>query len=739
MKKNLCILFLSLICLQIFAQNFDENPILSIGFTNTQIDNGITQNKEVLSENIRKQFEKIFHDYTTINVYDIENETSYIESNKNQGTIGMLETAANRATSSLKLIDSNLILNLQITDITTSKIISQANASMSIENLSDYEKLNSLIGNVAVEVLQQLNINLSASQVLIIKGQKSETEISSQEMQDSILSQEKVLKSLEEKIQEEKSKNNKVDNSSVNILQIQHDRLEQKLKLQQKRLEQKQKDEANFEQEIELSKKRTKEQNEIIEKQRREYEAKAKQLRTMSFKTMNSESQIEIIEQNKQTILAMRKKMQTSISDFTELTNKNAQEDCYKIDGEPFSAIEKDAQGNPLPRIIREREEQKNLINQEAKNKIESYKKQVSSQQEEFENKIKSEINNDYKMLKKTQSISSIDNPNLLRINNYDGGLYGWETTISFELGDSSIATYNSLLLYKSLFNKKPKINSQEYKNNVEEYDSYFRSNIPIVYAVVEYYIEPRESYYPSEYIVNITKTTFYNIDTGKQILSENHKDLSAYYKCDTKSDIRTSQEKYNDQQKMQKENQKQIAVQNKNQTKVSKQNSLSVSNPEQNEQNFFTPQKHAGIVGDIQFPLDDFENFRFAGAVDFSLGPFFWGIGTCAKISTDETSTESDNILFNEFNMDFAFRFGMQFYGLSELISPYLIASAGMNYDFLNDDKFYFVQGTFGTTVLNFIDVNYILQYDLLKKSTYKGISIGLSIFGPWQKWNQK
>lgn len=736
MKKNLCVLFLNLICLQIFAQNFDKNPILSIGFTNTQIDNNITHEKEVLSETIRKQFEKIFHDYTTINVYDIENETSYIELNKNQGTIGMLETASNRATSSLKLIDSNLILNLQITDITTSKIISQSSASMNVENLSDYEKLNSLIGNVAVEVLQQLNINLSTSQILIIKGQKSETELSSQEMQDSILAQEKILKSLEEKIQEEKSKNNKVDNFSVDMLQIQHDRLEQKLKLQQKRLEQKQKDEANIAQEMELSKKRTKEQNEIIEKQRREYEAKAKQLRTMSFKTMNSESQIEVIEQNKQTILAMRKKMQTSISDFTELTNKNAKEDCYKIDSEPFSAIEKDAQGNPLPRIIREREEQKNLINQEAKNKIESYKKQVNSQQEEFENKIKAEINNDYKMLKKTQSISSIDNPNLLRINNYDGGLYGWETTISFELGNSNIATYNSLLLYKSLFNKNPKINSQEYRNNVEEYNSYFRSNIPIVYAVVEYFIEPRESYYPSEYIVNITKTTFYNIDTGKKILSQNHKDLSAYYKCDTKSDIRTYQEKYNDQQKIQKELQKQIKVQDKTQAKVPKTNSLSISNT---EQNFFTPQKHSGIVGNIQFNLDDLEDFKFVGALDFPLGPFFWGIGTCAKISTDETktSTESDKILFNDFNMDFSFRLGMQFYGLSELISPYLVASIGMNYDFLNANKFYFVQGTFGTTILKFIDVNYILQYDFLNKSMYKGICVGLSIFGPWQKWN--
>lgn len=400
--KKLTVLLTSFIFLNlnIFAQSYNNEPILSIGFTNPKIDINIQQNEE-LSKIIRNQFEKIFRDYTTITVYDIENEKSLIELNQEHGTIGMLETASNRATSSLNFRDSNVFLNLQITNIRTSAIIATSTNQIPASNLSDQEKLNSLIGRVAVEILQQLNVNLSTSQIMIIRGQKSESEMTSEEIKNSIAEQEKILRELEDKINLEKSKTNKTDNSSMDLLEIQRNRLEQKLKLQQKRYEQKQRDEANLAQEAEISLKRSKEQNAIIEKQRQEYEKKANQLRNFSFAQMDSENQIEIIEQNKQTILAMRKKMKESIFEFETLTNKNAQEDCEKIDSEPFSLVDKDAQGNPLPRILQERQTRKNAIKQEAVLKIESYKKQLNSQQIEFEKKLNTEIQNDYKMLKK--------------------------------------------------------------------------------------------------------------------------------------------------------------------------------------------------------------------------------------------------------------------------------------------------------------------------------------------------
>ncbi len=750
--KKLTVLLTSFIFLNlnIFAQSYNNEPILSIGFTNPKIDINIQQNEE-LSKIIRNQFEKIFRDYTTITVYDIENEKSLIELNQEHGTIGMLETASNRATSSLNFRDSNVFLNLQITNIRTSAIIATSTNQIPASNLSDQEKLNSLIGRVAVEILQQLNVNLSTSQIMIIRGQKSESEMTSEEIKNSIAEQEKILRELEDKINLEKSKTNKTDNSSMDLLEIQRNRLEQKLKLQQKRYEQKQRDEANLAQEAEISLKRSKEQNAIIEKQRQEYEKKANQLRNFSFAQMDSENQIEIIEQNKQTILAMRKKMKESIFEFETLTNKNAQEDCEKIDSEPFSLVDKDAQGNPLPRILQERQTRKNAIKQEAVLKIESYKKQLNSQQIEFEKKLNTEIQNDYKMLKKTQSVSSINKQNLLRINNYDGGLYGWETTIYFELGDNIIASYNSFLPYKSLFNKSPKIKSEEYKNNVEEYDSYFRSNIPVIYAVVDYYIIPRETY-PSEYIVNIVKTSFYNIDTGEKILTQNHKNLSGYYKYAIISDIRSSEEILKDKKLQQKNFEKEFKSQQKNKYNIydddyfsnsrsdsassnSSTKSSSKNLNSRSSQSFFTPQNHAGIVNNIQFNLDNLKDYRFSGAVDFPLDPFFWGLGGSLKYETNPNQKNSLDKVFNEFDMDFALRLGLQLYGIHRLISPYFIASLGINYDFINRNNFYFVQGTFGLTFFLFFDVNYICKYNFSDGSIHNAISAGLSIFGPWGK----
>lgn len=181
--KKLTVLLTSFIFLNlnIFAQSYNNEPILSIGFTNPKIDRNIQQNEE-LSKIIRNQFEKIFRDYTTITVYDIENEKSLIELNQEHGTIGMLETASNRATSSLNFRDSNVFLNLQITNIRTSAIIATSTNQIPASNLSDQEKLNSLIGRVAVEILQQLNVNLSTSQIMIIRGQKSESEMTSEEI-----------------------------------------------------------------------------------------------------------------------------------------------------------------------------------------------------------------------------------------------------------------------------------------------------------------------------------------------------------------------------------------------------------------------------------------------------------------------------------------------------------------------------------------------------------------------------
>lgn len=198
-------------------------------------------------------------------------------------------------------------------------------------------------------------------------------------------------------------------------------------------------DEERASEEAKIAADREEKQNKIIQSQSKKYEQYAKTKRDLNLQSMNSLQQIEVIEKNKQKIILMRENKEANFNAFRQRELANAEDDCKKIDDEPYALVDKDASGQPIDKARLKRETEKKKIKYIANTKIEEKKKQIEKNYKVSEYAILSEIKQNYKIIRKTASVNSIENPEVLRlrVENYDGNLFGWNASISFDFDTS--------------------------------------------------------------------------------------------------------------------------------------------------------------------------------------------------------------------------------------------------------------------------------------------------------------
>ena len=151
-----------------------------------------------------------------------------------------------------------------------------------------------------------------------------------------------------------------------------------------------------------------------------------------------------------------------------------------------------------------------------------------------YQEKLRKKIIADMSSLKRQKfTADSIADNNLhLRIGNYNGDYKGWEYILTFIFDGKANTCSSGWLTYKEITGldipsypeagapgRDKKIKTyQEYQDNVEIYDSFFRMNVPYIQAVLTYSIISCDYETPSQYNCTFEKIEFTNVQENKKI-----------------------------------------------------------------------------------------------------------------------------------------------------------------------------------------------------------------------------
>ncbi len=768
MKKHL-LRFVVFTCLFLSYQVYTEE-IRAIGFLNPVCNKIDGEGLNLLS--IRIKFEQIFQNYSAFKIADISNEDNMARLQAESEMIGGLETADAVAYILLEGMSKTVAMQLKVVDAKTNTVLAIGDYDIEKEDLYNAKKLDEAIGAISVKVLQALKVDLSATTIAILKGEKNLEDLSSKELNEQVDHLNSQISNIKKQIEDLKQMGKADANlPKINKLQIELDKWETKKKIEEMRLARKAEDEKRRLEESETAAKRSKEANERILAQTKKYEQYANRVRKEQMKALSALQQIEAVEDIKQKLLSMRMYTADEIEKVKREETSYAEQECKKIDDEPLHSVDKDADGNPIPQVVAKRAEQKKKINSEAEAKIKAYVLQAEKKQEAFEKQVVYDIKKNYAVMEKTKTINSVNDADVLRIRigNYDGVQYGWRAQISFDLGYKNVVEYSILIPYKSIFKKRPNLDSEEYRNNVEDYDSFFRNNIPVLYASVDYSISPLEKDKPSQYLIKIFKTKIYRIETDEGIppkkIMERKEYLEGYYEADIISDIRTAEEVRLDEEKARKE----VARQDRTTEKeISRQESAAREERERIQQerdraerakktkeiarNFFKPAWTWGLNVGVQTLKFNYDSTRFFINSDLSMfWPLFLGLEMAIGKAKEWNPLDSNlKSAFQYIDAITGVRLGYRFFGIGGWFSPYLCASGGLSVSnwligagdgtALNKGYTVYVAGTTGfnfLTPVGIFGLSYSCEYNVGRKALqhFIGFSIGINIVKLYNK----
>src|SRR5574344_106587 len=754
----------------VFGEEAVNDTVTSLSFFEPVVQKGIASSETEISDFVRTQIEYFVTTYSSITV-DSSNNKELIDYQKTHSSIeaGKMDFASFVTESTISKLGEEYSLSIKVDNAKLGTIRAIANTHFAKNVLTSNELLTNEIGSVMSDILLQLDVKLTQYQINCMKGNAAINDASSAELQQMIDSSKSEIALLDAKLAALNTV--KDDSSKKEAIKVQamHDKLVLKQQSNERRLAQKIEDEKKAAEELEKSAQRTDEINKTIQKQKIEYQKKAAELRKANLKSMNTEDQIAAIEQNKQFIINIREECSTNKLNFASKTDLNAQTDIEEINAAPYRQAEKDKEGNPIAEAVELRHKKIIQIKLKAANDIKAYNASQDKIESDTETKLMKEISDNYSILKTKQTVSSLDDSSLLRINNYDGNLHSWSSEINLWINGTVAADYEIFVPYEALTGKKVDNSDQDYLDTVEEFDSYFRSNIPIVYAVVEYTVEPDSVDNPSNYIVHISRTTLYNIETQKKIASNSQSNLTGTFASAPALDIRTQEQKdryvaevqknlSDEQARQYKEEQKEAKRLEKedeeNERALEEENTKAEKEQRQKEfaeksKVFLSPAKHCGAEAGLKFaksPNDDQRKGYFA-SIDLPSQKVFFGFeATAWNVKYDEATTTTSKDAYGnnvkettngKFNFDSAVfdiggRIGMHFTWFKKLLSPYMAIGGG--YEFSHDFKpqMYYFQGTAGFHVFYIFDVCYNCKYDENHDLNHS-IGISLAINGPW------
>lgn len=303
--------------------------------------------------------------------------------------------------------------------------------------------------------------------------------------------------------------------------------------------------EKNRRAEKELANLRKSQIAELTEKQRNEFqitlsnlEAKRSEILKESAKSLSLKKRIELIESDRNNLEAAKAQLKNSVNESNQFFDRQKQKEITEKNNEPWRKADlSDGKPSEAAKEFRKTEIQQisqkwDIQKKAAENEIISRLKDSIS---DYEKVLESEISE----LEKTEFVfRSIERNKkylTLNVDEYDAYNQSWTVHTSIDFYDipQLVVPYNKLpdiqISYNSMTGKKiPSGNEiekyNEFRNNVERSDLYFRASVPYVYASLTLkvkYDEDKKLYKANYTSFTITKTEDSQIiyKSGKNLL----------------------------------------------------------------------------------------------------------------------------------------------------------------------------------------------------------------------------
>ncbi|MBO4404124.1 MAG: hypothetical protein J5780_02190 [Treponema sp.] len=323
-------------------------------------------------------------------------------------------------------------------------------------------------------------------------------------------------------------------------------------------------------------------------------ESRAEEIRKKTTDKLSALEQITVIEAEKQTLVSNNSEIEKSISDFTKKQNELRNAEIKERNSRPPRTADLKADGKTLTenaQLLLKADI--DAINKKYDEIIKKNDESTRKGTEKAQNILREKISDDIKALEaKNYTASSITDAEVyLRINNWDGtkGREGWQFTLSFGFGGQKCLTQKGLLTYSEVTGEKipelPDSSSQDYEkqkkeyekfyDTVDNYDSFFRMNVPYLEAVIKYKVVSGSYFESSRYIITVVSVEFKNVITGKTVKTVSVSGNAVYVPTPSVTlDWRTDRQKNIDTKKKNKESKDSKKEQTKKESTKEKQES---------------------------------------------------------------------------------------------------------------------------------------------------------------------
>lgn len=240
---------------------------------------------------------------------------------------------------------------------------------------------------------------------------------------------------------------------------------------------------------------------------REEFAASEALLRDSMKKNASAEERVDYIESMKANLYDIRKTAAAQIADFNAETDALTAQKVTEIDQKPLKKVETREDGTITLEAQKRRENDKQKERTAGEEKKLAYKLAKDKEVSEDDKKWLPKISAAYAKLEgDTYIATSFDEALTVRVADYDGSIAKWRLHVSADLfGHADVFEDDIYLSYSDVTNKKtPDVSKlseaqlDQYNEDVEVYDSLFRSGTPVFYVKLYYKIMRWDS--PSEY-----------------------------------------------------------------------------------------------------------------------------------------------------------------------------------------------------------------------------------------------
>ena len=508
---------------------------------------GSGKDGELISSMIKKDIISYLKQYSEIDIIDssqqeivrkLQEESEKLEYDESKAIeLGKLEQAKKYLTITTTEISGKYKVSFDLVDIETGTTEGSYNSSQLYEEKETY--ILKAPREATAELLSQLGVELSPSgRRNLLQEFSTDTNKNLSDAQEDLVA----IKNQIEKLTEERKKTLATQQADQQE-QMELARLknrEQVLLSQQRQMENKiarlKADAERQRQEEELAAERSEKQREAIRRWGLDVEQKISAIHKQQSKNMTAVQKIAIIESEKQLLADNWIVIESGSAESSQKLEDECAEEQEKRRNRPLRKAETAADGSISEmaqklmdtdlELIRKRYDK--LQNQNSENE-----QKFKEAQKPLENRIASDISN---LVKTKYTADTLAEEGLfLRLGDYDANKCQWQYTLSYTMNEQVIFSSEGFFAYEEITGKKipeiPTAKDKKYKEKAERYneyldevegiDSFFRLNVPYLQAKIDYTVLDLSALSPSVYGVSVSQVQFINIQRGKVFRKE--------------------------------------------------------------------------------------------------------------------------------------------------------------------------------------------------------------------------